>query len=335
MLKKLILLVVTVFFAAVNSFGLTVQLEAVQNDLVAQRYKAAKDNLRMVLSQNPTDIEALYLQLAVCQTEILDYESYNTDGKRFIATADSVKEIIEKRMTLLHGKDSVMCLFYLANVYGGISVMQAKTGEWLDGAKNGMASVELLRQVQKAEPDFLAANLGVGLFNYYFGSSLNWLPFSGRRVNEGLCDIEAATQSEFPFNYAAKNSLCWILIDKQEYTRADSVAVSVLNSYPNNTIFLRIRSIIDLRSGAYKNAIEHANQLLQLTKERAPRNWSDLVAAYYILVESYSLNGQVSESLVAADTILGQNIPQAYLSVPHIKKNLKRIRDIKEKMCEK
>lgn len=335
MRKYLIVGLFTVIYS-INCFGLNAHLVSIQHDLVAQRYQDAKNELQSILSNNPSDFEALYLQLAVWQTEILDYESYYINGKQFISTADSIREVLEKRLQTLHGRDSVMCLFYLANVYGGIGVIEAKTGDWLEGARNGMTSNSLCKQVQKYAPDFVAANLGVGLFSYYFSSSFNWLPFTGGRAEEGLNYIEeAATKSDFPFNYAAKNSLCWILIDRQEYSKADSIALSVLNEYPGNTIFLRIRSIIDLRTGAYKNAIVHANQLLSLTKERFPRNWSDLVAAYYILVESYHMSGLVSESIVAADTILSESIPETYLSIPHIRKNLKRIRDIKEKTCAK
>lgn len=311
------------------------QLDLIQNDLVSQHYKNAKDSLKRYLYINPSDVEALYLKLAVYQTEILDYETYCIEGKQFLVTADSIKKVLEKKNISLHGRDSLMCLFYIANVYGGISLMHAKTGSWIDGAKNGMTSVSMLKQVQKALPDFLAVYLGIGVFNYYFSTSLKWLPFAGGRWAEGLSYIEKAIKSEFPFNYAAKNSLCWILIDRQEYKRADSVAASVLNDYPCNTIFLRIRAIIDLRSGAFKGAIEHANALLLLTTERSPVNWSDFVAAYYILVESYYRSGLKNESLTAAELILTKNIPQEYLSVPHIKKNLKYIKELREKMCDK
>jgi tetratricopeptide (TPR) repeat protein len=334
-IRKNILTAAVIVAAITESFSIGSNMESIQQDLVAQRYKSAKESLQSLLRQNPDDISALYLDLAINQTEILDYESYSLDGKQFIEKADSIKNIIERKLPSLKGQDSVMCLFYLANVYGGISVMHAKVGEWIEGTKNGLTSVALLKKVKKVQPDFLAANLGVGLYNYYFGNSMSWIPFSGNKVEKGLNDVEIATRSEFPFNYAAKNSLCWILIDKEEFRRADSVAQSVLDDYPENTIFLRIRSMIDLYTGAYQKAISHANQLLTLSRERAPVNWSDMVAAYYIMVESYQKSGLINETVVAADTILNENIPPTFLTMPQIKKNLKRIRDIKEKLCEK
>ena len=335
MIKFLLVLLVVSVYCTADLARHNVQLDSIQNDLFAQQYQNAKDNLRRYLAINPSDIEALYLELAVCQTEILDYESYQIEGKQFLVTADSLKNVLEKKVTSLSGRDSLMCLFYLANVYGGISIMQAKSGNWVEGVKNGMTSVAMLKQVQKALPDFLAAYLGIGVFNYYFSTSLKWLPFTGGKCQEGLSYIETATKSEFPFNYAAKNSLCWILIDRQEYDRADSVAVSVLDNYPCNTIFLRIRSIIDLRRKEYEGAVEHANALILLTMERSPMNWSDLISAYNILVEGYYQSGLNEQSIIAAETILSKNIPQMYLTFPNIKKNLKNIKDLKEKMCDK
>jgi hypothetical protein len=234
MIKIAILIISICISCIADVFLLNEQLDSVQKDLVKQKYISAQKKLSDYLQKNPNDINALYLHLAVYQTEILDYESYHADSPKYITVADSIKSVLEKRIVSLKGKDSLICLFYLANVYGGISIMHAKTGNWIDGVKNGMNSVSLLKQVKKALPSFYAAYLGIGVFNYYFSSSLNWLPFANGRWQEGLSYIETAVNSEFPFNYAAKNTLCWILIERKDYKRADSIATSVLLEFPCN-----------------------------------------------------------------------------------------------------
>jgi hypothetical protein len=330
---KIATLIITICISCIAEVYLSnEELDSVQKDLFKQKYFSAQKKISGYLQKNPNDINALYLHLAVYQTKILDYESYHADSPKFITVADSVKNILEKRIGSLKGKDSLICLFYLANVYGGISLMHAKTGNWIDGVKNGMNSVSLLKQVKKALPSFYAAYLGIGVFNYYFSSSLNWLPFANGRWQEGLSYIETAVNSESPFNYAAKNTLCWILIERKEYKRADSIASSVLSEFPCNTIFLRIKALVNLRSGNYQDAIKNASSLLSLAQARDPVNWSDCVAAYYILVESYSQTGMVNEMRCAADAILKEEIPQSYSSVPHIKKNLKYIREHREEV---
>ncbi len=320
-------------FAAI--FQQNKEINAIHVDLIQQKYEDAKNSIADYLKKNPTDIEALYLQLAVFQTEILDYETYHINSRKFLITADSLKCTLEKKLITLNGKDSIMCLFYLANVYGGMSVIQAKIGNWIDGAKNGMTSASLLKQVQKTIPDFLAAYLGIGVFNYYFSNCLKWVPFARGRGQEGLPYIEIAIRSEFPFNYAAKNSLCWILMERKEYNRADSIAKSVLAEYPENTIFLRIKALVSLRSKNYMDAIKHATLLLSLAQDRVPLNWSDLIAAYLILVESYYQSGMIIESRNTADIALSKIVPKEYLSIPHIKKNIKYIKELRALMCGK
>lgn len=327
-----ILLLIKLNFSA--NFPQNKEINSIQIDLINQKYEDAKNCLTDYLHKNPTDLEALYLQLAVFQTEILDYESYHIDSRKFLITADSLKCILEKKLHTLNGKDSIMCLFYLANVYGGMSVIQAKIGNWLDGAKNGITSVKLLKKIQKTNPDFMAAYLGIGMFNYYFSNNLKWVPFASGKSQEGLSFIEIALKSEFPFNYAAKNSLCWILIERKEYNRADSIANSVLSEYPENTMFLRIKALVNLRSNNYMGAIKDARLLLSLAQDRDPLNWSDLIAAYFILVESYYQSGMISESRSTADIALSKTIPKEYLLIPHIKKNIKHIKDIKDQCVE-
>ena len=160
-------------------------IDSAQKLLVYQKYDAAEEILDNRLEKVPTDIDALYLLLAVKQTRILDYESYTIDGKKFERLADSIRQVLEERCPKLEGKDSIDCLFYIANTYGGISIMQAKNGNWFDGVKNALTSVSHLKTVRKLDPDFYAANLGIGVFDYYLSSSLKWLPFVDEDAEKG------------------------------------------------------------------------------------------------------------------------------------------------------
>lgn len=308
-----------------------VLLDSARIDLAYQRYQDASDLLSRYLKEHPSDIEALYLTMAVDQTKILDYESYLIESPRFLTSADSIRQVLEKRISALRGDDSIACLFYLANVYGGISIMQAKTGSWFDAVKNAVTSVQMLKVVLKRYPNYYPAYLGVGVFDYYLNSSLKWLPFVDDKCKEGLSSMELALKSEFPYDQAAKNTMCWILIERKNFKRADSLASSVLAKYPDNTIFLRVKTLILFWCGEYKRAIKYATRLAEITISRDVLNWSDFIAAYHVLVESYYQLGMKKESLNAADTVLEKNIPQSYLAIPHIKKNYKYIKDLKEK----
>lgn len=304
--------------------------DSAQHLLVRQKYKLASKILDTHLKNNPRDNDALYLSFAVEQTRILDYESYLIDYKEYQIFADSLRTVFEKRLPELHGDDSVICLFYLANVYGGLSIVQAKTGSWFDAVKNAVPSVSLLKEVRRLKPDFYAAYLGLGVFNYYLRNSFKWLPFIDDKEDD-LKTLETALKASFPFDYAAKNTLCWILIEKDQYKRSDSLALSVLKEIPDNTIFFRIRLMVALWTQQYTTTVQMANRFIKMTMERETRNWSDLVAGYAALIDAYEATGDFAAMKNAISSINKMKIPPEFASIPHVKKSLKRISDLKAK----
>ncbi len=336
MVQKLSLIAVAFVVWSSRSYGkiqtstLPVHDTAMQL-LIEQKYDAARSVLARQIEENPLDLTAHYLSFAVEQTRILDYESYIVEEEKFLRLAESTRKVFEKRISTLSGLDSTICLFYLANVFGGIGAILAKTGNWFEGVKNAVNSVSMLKQVKKRQPDFHAADLGLGIFNYYLSTSLKWLPFVENRAKEGLESIELALQADFPYNYAAKNSLCWILIEKQNFSRADSITQSVLDELPDNTIFLRIKALIALWTGNYREAIPLGERLVAITEKRRPLNWSDMVAGYLVLVQGAFETGDHACACAAARKLSKKGIPPEYLEIPHIKKNFRYINGVMNK----
>lgn len=328
---ELVLVSIVLNFSVLTVYGAPQSVSLVDSAqmlLVKQDYKGAKKLLSRHIQEFPQDNNAIYLDFAVEQTRILDYESYTVECDTFVLYAQEIKEKLEKSLDTLTGHDSIMCVFYIANVSGGISVMKAKAGKWIDAVKDAVQSVSVLGDICKTEPNFYAAYLGVGVFDYYLSNSFKWVPFVSRHEKEGIKSIEIALNAEFPYNYAAKNSLCWILIEKKQFKEADSLAHSVLKEFPVNTIFLRIRALISMWTGQYKQAIRFANKLIALSEKRDPVNWSDIVAGYMILTCSYDRLDLPNESCKAASDFLQIKIPEQYLDIPHIKKNIKEMTDI-------
>jgi hypothetical protein len=331
--RQIVIIIALIISSAVQAFpaGLF-SYSAVESLLIQQDYPAAKELLDRHLKTSPEDNEALYLRMAVEQTELLDYESYHLHREQFIKTADSIRKVLEGRLEKLSGRDSVQCLLYLGNIYGGISLIKAKTGSWFSALRSSLKSVGMLKGVVQRDSTMYAALLGIGVYHYYLTKSFGWLPFiDADSEMKGICEIEKATGAPSPYNFAAKNSLCWILIDKKQFCRADSVALSVLEETPGNSIFLRIRCLIALWSGLYEQALMLGQKLSDVSVVRDPVNWSDYVMSYYVLTSSYEGLGKVKESLATANYILGVIIPPEFRTIPPIKKNLKRILAVKAK----
>jgi tetratricopeptide (TPR) repeat protein len=306
-------------------------IDSAMMHLVRQRYDSANEAVGEVLANNPQNIDALYMMLTIEQTRLLDYESYVVDGGRFMELADSICSVLKNKLPKIPAADSARYLFYLGNIYGGKSLILAKSGNWFQAAREALTSVAILRQVNELDSTFYAAYLGIGVFNYYLSQNLGWIPFMGDKSEEGLREIELATRSRFPFNYAANNSLAWILIDRREMGRADSIVNFVLKGFPDNTIFLRIKARIALWTGQFSQAINVGLRLSKLSLLRNPINWSDCLSGYQVVVESYTLLGDTLRAKKEAAHALTFEVPPSAREIPYVRKHIVYLRTIAAK----
>lgn len=318
--------------SCIASFAQTAPIAVAETLLIRQQYTAARTVLKDFLKANPEDNNALYLLYAIEQTDILDYESYTIKNESFMRFSDSINALLQERLPRLSGTDSLKCLFYIANVYGGKGVLLAKTGNWFAALKDAMTSVTMLKEVLRVDSTLIAANLGIGVFHYYLSKSFTWLPFvDANSQKEGILAIEKATCAPYPYCFAAKNSLCWILIENRDFLRADSIAASVLTDMPDNTIFIRIRCLISIWNGKYQQAVTLGEQLARISQKRVPINWSDLVLAYYTIAQGNDGIGKGKEAMEAVNIIRSKKIPREYKAIPPIKKNFRKISIIRKK----
>ncbi len=330
-ISQITLLILSVFIqesVAASAQGL---YDSAKIYLMEQRYREADRIVQSVLTENPADMEALYLGIAILQTEILDYESYDKHAKSFRNRADSVLTVLLENLPLQKGKDSLDCLFYAASVLGGIGVMNAKTGYWPAAISKALSSVKYLKHIVQRDSSYAAGYLGIGVFNYYLSRNLKWLPFFSDKRVEAIGQIRRAIRSEFPFNYAACNSLCWILLERNEVLQTDSIVSSVVLIYPDNTLFVRIKIRVDLARSKWSDVIPLAQKLIALSLKRDPINWSDIVSGYQALVYSYEMLNRRTESLDAANEILAMPIPDDFRNIPFVKKYLKYVKEIRDK----
>jgi tetratricopeptide (TPR) repeat protein len=306
-------------------------MDSANNYLMAQDYHQAERFVNMVLAKQPERKEALYLKCVIKQTQMLDYESYSIYGENFIKFADTVFRELSYRLPYEKGKDSLQCMFYIGGTLGGIGIIQAKIGNWPFGVRNAMASVSFFKQIIKIDPEFKAAYLGIGIFNYYLSDNFKWLPFFGDKREVAIQQIRLATMAPFPFNFAACNSLCWILISRGLIKTADSVATQVLIKYPDNTTFLRIKVRTVLGDNHWEEAINLARKLIDLSKKRSPENWSDMLSGYQALLMSFDKLGRKKECLDTSAKVLALDIPGQFKKIQYVKKHLKYAAEIRKK----
>jgi hypothetical protein len=334
-MKKCRVVAVAVILLSLSSFGQSrdtrLLLDSAKIYLVNQLYARTDNSLERILHADPDNAEAAYLLLASAQTKILDYESYEMDADYFVEKAKATLDVLSKSLPGRRGRDSLECLFYIGNIEGGISIIEAKVGNWPAAVKSGASSIGAFKRVIKTTPDYYPAYLGLGIFNYYISQNLKWLPFFEDKRDEGLEQVRLSTKAEFPYSYVAKNSLCWILLERNEYRSADSIAGSVLAELPANTIFIRLKARIALFRKDLPSAAAWARKLVAISEKRVPANWSDLFSGYQILISTSDELGRKNECLALCRKALAKNVPEPYLRIPYVKKHLRYIADIQRK----
>jgi tetratricopeptide (TPR) repeat protein len=306
-------------------------LDSAKTFLVNQNYVTSENLLRKIIQAQPDNMEALYLLLAVEQTKILDYESYSIESDTFNTRALATLAVFNKALPGKKGRDNLNCLFYIGSTLGGISIIQAKVGNWPSAVRSGLNSLGYFKRVIKNDPFYFSAYLGIGFFNYYISQNLKWLPFFGDRRKDGLEQIRLATKSDFPYSLVARNSLCWILVENNEYRAADSIATDVLKELPDNTIFIRLKARIALWKHEWPDANFWSKKLIALSEKRNPVNWSDLLSGYQIQIASLDSFGKKKECLELCRKVLSWKVPEPYSRIPYVKKHLKTIADVRKK----
>jgi len=306
--------------------------DSADSSLLRQDYVSATRSLGEALRVDPRHPGAIYRLIMIRQTEILDYESYVIHGRGFIRYSDSLLQVLKIVQSGLRGRDSLDCLFYVANTVGGRAVIQAKVGNWFAAIGDAYTSMNLLHQILDADSAYLAAYLGLGIFDYYLSQNLKWIPWFGDRKKEGIRNIRKAAGAPFPFDIGAKNTLCWILIEQDRYAEADSICRAVLDRYPDNSVFLRVASCIRHWTHEWSAAIGEGRRLIAVSEKRTPVNWSDLLAGYWVLVDCYNQLGNTSECARAADRALALKIPEPYAKISYVQQHLSSIRKVRHSL---
>ncbi len=311
-------------------------IEQVIEHFMDQNYDAARSELVTILKAEPDNIDALFMHLNADQIEIVDYESYVNHGYRFIRAVDSVLAIIDNKMRICKKGEQARCLFYTGTIYGMKSLVLAKLEEWLKAVKCARTSVKLLEEARDLDTSFNETLYGIGLYNYYLGENLKWLPFMRGKSRKGLADIEKVASSSSPLNFMAKNSLAWIYVEREDYQKADALVSSVLKKYPDNTIFLRIKARVALLKKDYSKAVVLGKRQVVLSQKRKPVNWADLIDAYQIVVASLDAMGKYKECLKVADEAQHQKVPAKAKKIEYVRKHLDYIgikkNNVKQKM---
>lgn len=318
------------FLSQAGSFKWDSIADTVTKLIMYQDYKAADKYCCERLKKDPGDIDAQYLRLITLQSQIVDYESYALDGPRCTSRAES---ILVKINTLLTGVSSaerkLKLTYYKANVLGITGLLKAKGTGFFSGMKDAMDSYNILKELNSNDTSFYDALYGIGLYDYYIGDNLKWVPGLKKRSLHGLDLLYKVSDSSSPFRYGAESSLLWILIERGEYSKADSISSEVFKKFPENSVFMQIQGRAALGAGNYNKAIDLGKKLIDRSFNRDITNWTDVMSGYQLICACLIKQGKLGDAREIAKKGLACEIPPDTLKIDWVMKHRNYLMSIK------
>jgi len=300
-------------------------------DLVMkQEYDSAFKICNLRIADDSMDIDSRYLKLVTLQSQLADYESYSLDGLRCIFMAESLITFLDNAVSAgSSSEDKEKTDFLKGNIYGILGIIKAKRGSILSGIRDARLSYEYFKKLKKSSSFLPDVFYGLGLFDYYIGDNLKWIPGVGKRALSGLDMLYTASKSDSPFRYGAKNSLVWVLMEREDFREADSIASEVLEKYPGNTMFLQVKSRAAFGMRQYQRAIELAEQLISISLKRKVINWSDVLSGYQLIASCHIKLGNKEKAQKIASEGLSYELPDDTLQIEWVQKHRNSLMAIK------
>lgn len=289
--------------------------------LMLQDYNRALSYTDSIISKNPQNADAHYMKLNIKQSIMLDYESYPNDST-FINEAEKYLQLIKKLKKNCSEDECTKQMLFEGNVVGAIALVQTKQEKWIDGFKNARKSVSLLGKTYERDTSYYEACLATGVYDYYVGKTFKWVPFVGMREDKGIRQIEKAASRNSIFKFAAIHSLLWILIEQEEYQKADSLVSDLLAKYPDNSILLRIKTRNEFLRKNYDTAMVLAKRLVDISAKRAPLNWSDMYSGYEVIVRILDERDETLKCHQVVTEALSYDVPESARKIIYVRDNL-------------
>lgn len=206
--------------------------------------------------------------------------------------------------------------YYLALTEGYNTLYAGLTNDWFNLIYEGIESISDYKEILKMDPDFSEAYVAIGSFKYWSSENMRyftWLPFFEDERELGLKYLNKSKTDYSYHDYIALDVLFWIMVGKQEFNKARSIAEESLSRYPGSRLFrsnlARAYEAIDK-----KKAIETYQQVLNSFEPQRVKNRyneilikSKMAALYLAMGDSISAY-EITKYLLGLKNLTGHEL---------------------------
>jgi tetratricopeptide (TPR) repeat protein len=228
------------------------------------RFEEAIVHFQQLIDKHPYHPIGHFYQGAVYHSKILDREDYQfTD--QFYQNMDKAIYLTDSLHNI--GQIDSWILFYQGSAFLYRSFQKAKTGSWFSSYKDARRGVNRLEKALIADSLLYDAYLGIGSFKYWKSARANfllWLPFISDEREKGVKMVAEAVKKGQFVNSVGKDQLCWILMDKGDYSEAFKMAKENTELYPDSRFYKWTLASAAFLAGEFYFSYELYKELLSV-----------------------------------------------------------------------
>ena len=162
-----------------------------QDLIFARQYDEAMTLFDGVIEKYPASPAGYFGRMATLEVQMIEREDTRY-AKEFKAAAKKGIKKVNGIMQLYH--PSEWKLFISASLLGLDAFFKAREGKWWDSYTEGTESRQTFTRIKKANPQFVDADFGLGMYLFWrsvFTRDLWFLRFLSDKRNEGIAIVEA------------------------------------------------------------------------------------------------------------------------------------------------
>lgn len=201
-------------------------------------FPMAKKIAKSIISKYSNHPVGYFLMAAYYDSKMI-YDGNSFLEKKLFKMCDQTIEKGER--VLVKNPDDLWVQFFIAGATGYKGNFDMRYKRYIPAFRNGLASVDLLKEISKKDDDFVDVLYGVGYYNYFsstMAKALWWMPGVADKRAIGIKQMMRVVDEGSYARIPASTGLVSILIDEKREPEAFKLATRMLKEFPNGRMFL-------------------------------------------------------------------------------------------------
>jgi len=249
-----------------------------------ENYESARKEFESLTTTYPEDPEGFFYLSSLFET--LESFTPRPETKVQLDSVTNIAVTLAERK--LNVEKNAYNLFYVGSTRGKRVVRRALQGDWLGCLWDGLEARRSLELAFNEDSTLLDVYMGFGLYDYYLGKYLSFIPWLRSRKLKGIDELKMASQNG---KYARKPALFFLLrvyLLEDMDSEAMQIVKELQQIYPTNTSLLYNKAELYYKKEEYQKAITTCTYSLSLLANKRPLNPRIRASCYLMLSKCYN-----------------------------------------------